>query len=57
MGSEMAYNLFSRTITESNGSAEFVVCDALVESAEAFSNSVTTQFPGTRIRAVSTPAE
>ncbi|TCD65419.1 hypothetical protein EIP91_002718 [Steccherinum ochraceum] len=53
----MAYNLFSRTITETNGNTHFVVCDALLDSARAFSENLTAQFPGTKIQVASTPAE
>lgn len=57
MGSEMAYNLFSRTLVESGGSAHFVVCDARQATAEAFVSNFTQQFPGARVDVASTPAE
>lgn len=57
MGSEMAYNLFSKTLVESSGKAEFVVCDALIDAARAFSANLTRQFPGVKIRVAATPAE
>ena len=57
MGFEMAYNLFSRTLVESSGSAHFVVCDARQEAAEHFSHNLVEQFPGAKIQVVPTPAE
>ncbi|KAH8108154.1 3-hydroxyisobutyrate dehydrogenase [Cristinia sonorae] len=57
MGSEMAYNLFSRTLVESDGNSHFVVCDAVVDAARAFSDNLTAQFPGANIQVVETPAE
>ncbi|KAI0797841.1 3-hydroxyisobutyrate dehydrogenase [Abortiporus biennis] len=57
MGYEMANNLFSKTLVNSNGSASFVVCDAREESAHAFARSLVDQFPGTQVKVVTTPAE
>ncbi len=57
MGYEMAYNLFSRTLVETGGSARFVVCDAQEETANAFAKNFHNQFPGARIDVVTTPAE
>ncbi|KAI0747971.1 3-hydroxyisobutyrate dehydrogenase [Daedaleopsis nitida] len=57
MGSEMAYNLFSRKLVESHGSARLVVCDAREATSQAFAQNFTTQFPGARIEIANTPAE
>lgn len=56
MGSEMAYNLFSKTFAQSAGS-HFVVCDALPESAVAFRQNFLSQFPSASIDIVETPEE
>jgi len=57
MGFEMAYNLFSKTLVESGGASQFVVCDARQESAHAFASNMTSQFPGAKLKVVTTPAE
>ncbi|KAI0807171.1 3-hydroxyisobutyrate dehydrogenase [Fomes fomentarius] len=57
MGSEMAYNLFSRKLVESHGTMRFVVCDAREATSAAFAHNFTTQFPGARIEIANTPAE
>ncbi|CAL1704274.1 unnamed protein product [Somion occarium] len=57
MGFEMAYNLFSKTLVDSNGAAHFVVCDARKESALRFSRNMLEQFPGAKIEVASTPAD
>lgn len=57
MGSEMAYNLFSRTLVESGGSAHFVVCDARQDVAERFVTKFAGQFPGARLSVASSPDE
>ncbi|KAF9452843.1 3-hydroxyisobutyrate dehydrogenase [Macrolepiota fuliginosa MF-IS2] len=56
MGSEMAYNLFSKQYTQSE-EYRFVICDALPESANAFRHNFLTQFPGANLKIVDTPAE
>lgn len=56
MGSEMAYNLFSKALAQSAGS-HFVVCDALPESAAAFRQKFLSQFPSASIDIVQTPEE
>jgi len=56
MGSEMAFNLFSKKFTESPD-ANFVVCDALPSSAIAFRQNFLAQFPGANIDVVPTPEE
>ncbi|OBZ75658.1 3-hydroxyisobutyrate dehydrogenase, mitochondrial [Grifola frondosa] len=57
MGSEMAHNLFSRTLVESNGGARFVVCDAREETSHAFVKNFLGQFPGAQVDVATTPAE
>jgi len=57
MGSEMAYNLFSRTLVESGGSAHFVVCDARKEVAEQFVANFIGHFPGARLSVARSPDE
>ncbi|KAG6379147.1 3-hydroxyisobutyrate dehydrogenase [Boletus reticuloceps] len=56
MGSEMAYNLFSKKLAQSTDS-HFVVCDAVAESAMTFRQNLLSQFPGTNIDIVQTPEE
>ena len=57
MGSEMAFNLFSRRLVESNGTARFVVCDAREATSAAFVHNFMHQFPGAQIDVATTPAE
>lgn len=57
MGSEMAFNLFSRRLVESNGAARFVVCDAREATSAGFVHNFMQQFPGAQIEVASTPAE
>lgn len=57
MGFEMAYNLFSHTLVDGDGSANFVVCDAREESAIAFAQNLVNQFPGAKVDVVTSPAE
>ncbi|KIM57077.1 hypothetical protein SCLCIDRAFT_131305 [Scleroderma citrinum Foug A] len=56
MGSEMAYNLFSKTLTERPESS-FVVCDAVPESAVSFRRHFLSQFSGAPVDVVQTPEE
>lgn len=56
MGSEMAYNLFSKQYTQSQQSS-FVVCDALPESANAFRDNFLAHFPGANLEVVDTPVQ
>ncbi|KAJ7168145.1 NAD binding domain of 6-phosphogluconate dehydrogenase-domain-containing protein [Mycena crocata] len=56
MGSEMAYNLFSKQFAYKSDS-RFVVCDALPESASSFCRNFTAQFPGAIIEIVPSPEE
>jgi 3-hydroxyisobutyrate dehydrogenase len=56
MGSEMAFNLFSKKFAESP-EARFVVCDALPTSATVFRQNFLAQFPGAHIDVVHTPEE
>ncbi|KAF7322534.1 NAD dependent epimerase dehydratase family protein [Mycena chlorophos] len=56
MGSEMAYNLFSKTFANKPES-RFVICDAIPEAATAFQNNFTAAFPGARVDIAETPDE
>ncbi|KAI6110047.1 3-hydroxyisobutyrate dehydrogenase [Pisolithus sp. B1] len=56
MGSEMAHNLFLNKLSESPDS-EFVVCDAIPDSAASFRRSFLSRFPEARIEVVNTPEE
>ncbi|KAJ7756839.1 3-hydroxyisobutyrate dehydrogenase [Mycena maculata] len=56
MGSEMAYNLFSKQLAQKPES-RFVVCDALPQSALSFCQTFTATFPGANIEIVDTPEE
>jgi 3-hydroxyisobutyrate dehydrogenase len=56
MGSEMAFNLFSKTFAESPDT-RFVVCDALPTSAIAFRQNFVAQFSGAHVDIVLTPKE
>lgn len=56
MGSEMAYNLFSKQYTQAQDS-RFIICDALPESAKAFRDNFLTQFPGASIEIADTPVQ
>lgn len=56
MGSEMAYNLFSKQYTQ-NQESHFVVCDALPDSAKAFRDNFIAQFPGAKLEIVDTPVQ
>ena len=57
MGSEMAFNLFSRRLVESNGAARFIVCDAREATSAGFAHNFMQQFPGAQIEVANTPAE
>ncbi|KAH7910174.1 NAD binding domain of 6-phosphogluconate dehydrogenase-domain-containing protein [Hygrophoropsis aurantiaca] len=56
MGAEMAYNLFSKKSTEIPD-YQFVICDALPESATSFRQNFLSHFPHARIEIVHTPEE
>ncbi|KAF7322532.1 NAD dependent epimerase dehydratase family protein [Mycena chlorophos] len=56
MGSEMAYNLFSKTFANKPES-RFVICDAIPEAATAFQNNFTAAFPGAHVDIAATPDE
>lgn len=56
MGSEMAFNLFSKRYALGKESG-FVVCDAVPEAALAFTTNFQSQFPGSQVRVVNTPEE
>lgn len=54
MGSEMAYNLFSKQYNQSQDS-RFVVCDALQENAHNFRGKFLAEYPGAKLEVVTTP--
>lgn len=56
MGSEMAYNLFSKKFAQFPDS-HFVVCDAVPDSAVTFRQNLLSQLPGASIDIVETPEE
>jgi 3-hydroxyisobutyrate dehydrogenase len=56
MGSEMAYNLFSKQYTQAQDS-QFIVCDALPETTKAFRDNFLAQFPGANLEIVDTPVQ
>ncbi|KAH9001466.1 3-hydroxyisobutyrate dehydrogenase [Lactarius akahatsu] len=56
MGSEMAYNLFSKRFTEANDS-RFVVCDAIPAATTRFADNFQKQFPRAHITIAATPEE
>jgi 3-hydroxyisobutyrate dehydrogenase len=56
MGSEMAFNLFSKTHTASPD-AQLVVCDAVPDAAAAFCDNFARHFPGANVGVAANPAE
>jgi 3-hydroxyisobutyrate dehydrogenase len=56
MGHEMAFNLFGKALQDSHGS-QFVVCDAVPDTARSFYKNFLSKFPGANIRIVGTPEE
>lgn len=56
MGSEMAYNLFSKTFAQEKD-AHFIVCDALKDNATKFASNFLAQFPGAHVSIAETPGE
>ncbi|KAF8919634.1 3-hydroxyisobutyrate dehydrogenase [Mucidula mucida] len=56
MGSEMAYNLFSKTFAREQD-ARFIVCDAVEDNTYKFCNNFAKQFPGAQISIAQTPLE
>ncbi|KAJ7090231.1 3-hydroxyisobutyrate dehydrogenase [Mycena belliarum] len=56
MGSEMAYNLFSKQFAQKS-EARFVVCDAVPSAATSFARIFSAAFPGANIEIVATPEE
>jgi 3-hydroxyisobutyrate dehydrogenase len=56
MGSEMAFNLFSKKFAETSDS-RFVVCDAIPSSARSFRDNFLAQFPGANMTIAVTPEE
>ncbi|KAG5645884.1 hypothetical protein DXG03_005031 [Asterophora parasitica] len=56
MGHEMAFNLFSKQFAR-DAESHFVVCDAIPDSARAFSDNFLGQFPSAKIAIATTPEE
>jgi 3-hydroxyisobutyrate dehydrogenase len=56
MGSEMAFNLFSKKFAEAHDS-QFVVCDAVHDSARLFCDNFLAQFPAANVGVALTPGE
>lgn len=56
MGYQMAYNLFSKQYAECHDQ-QFVLCDALPESAQSFATSFTNAHPNAKITIASNPQE
>jgi 3-hydroxyisobutyrate dehydrogenase len=56
MGSEMAYNLFSKQYAKTQDS-QFVICDAVPESARAFRDNFLSKFPRAILEVADTPAQ
>lgn len=54
MGSEMAYNLFSKQYALAPDS-QFVVCDAIPSAAHRFCDNFARQFPGSQLAIAETP--
>lgn len=52
----MAYNLFSKQYA-AKPDYQFIVCDALPESATSFSENFSRQFPGAKVSVVSSPEQ
>jgi 3-hydroxyisobutyrate dehydrogenase len=58
MGSEMAYNLFSKRLIQANDRhARFVVCDAIPAAATRFTDNFLKRFPEAHITIAATPEE
>jgi len=56
MGSEMAFNLFSKKFAEASDS-HFVVCDAVPDNTSSFCENFLAQFPGAKVGIAVTPEE
>jgi 3-hydroxyisobutyrate dehydrogenase len=56
MGSEMAFNLFSKTCAVSKDS-QLVVCDAMPDAVHSFRQKLLSLFPTARLRVAATPEE
>jgi 3-hydroxyisobutyrate dehydrogenase len=56
MGSEMAFNIFSKKFAEASDS-HFVVCDAIPDSAKSFCENFLAHFPRARMGIAVTPEE
>lgn len=56
MGHEMALNIFTKKIA-AEPSTRFVVCDAVPEASQAFSDKIRQKYSDSQLEVVSTPAE
>jgi 3-hydroxyisobutyrate dehydrogenase len=56
MGSEMAYNIFSKRFAEASD-FHFAVCDAIPEAATQFAENIRMQFSGAHITVAANPEE
>lgn len=56
MGSEMAFNLFSKRLSVEKD-PHFVVCDAIQDNANKFCNNFASQFPGAHLSVAETPKQ
>jgi hypothetical protein len=56
MGSQMAFNLFSKTFVERPDS-RFLVCDTIPEVVQGFKQSFLSHFPSARIDIAATPEQ
>ncbi|KAF7966847.1 hypothetical protein HWV62_36895 [Athelia sp. TMB] len=56
MGSEMAFNLFSKKFAQASDT-HFVICDAVPEASKSFCERFVAQFPGAKIGIAASPEE
>lgn len=56
MGSEMAFNLFSKKFAQASDT-HFVICDAIPDASKSFCETFISQFPGAKIGIAATPEE
>lgn len=57
MGSEMAFNLFSKKFAEANDDSQFLICDAVPDNAKSFRENFVARFPGAQVGIAATPEE
>jgi 3-hydroxyisobutyrate dehydrogenase len=56
MGSEMAFNLFSKTFAEAHDS-QFIICDTVPESTRTFRHAFLERYPAASVHIALTPGE